>query len=80
MNEVAKKKVVQTELAGEEYELLRKAVEKEGLTIKHGLREAALRWISTQIPVADDPLFKVKPLKTGVKTDSSRLDKDLYGE
>lgn len=77
---MATKKVVQTELVGEEYELLKKAVEKGGLTIKSGLREAVLQWISTRIPVAEDPLFKVQPLKTGVKTDSSRLDEGLYGE
>ena len=28
----------------------------------------------------EDPLFKVKPVKTGAKTDFSNLDRALYGE
>ena len=76
---MVKGKVVQTELEKREYELLQKIVEKKGTTIKSGLREAIQQWISTQIPVKEDPLFKLKPVKTGVKTDSSQLDKLLYG-
>jgi len=72
------KKVVQTELAEEEYRLLRKAVAKKGTTIKRGVREAIRQWIGTQIPVAEDPLFKVEPVRTGVETDASELDKHLY--
>jgi len=79
VNEVAKGKVVQTELEKREYELLQKIVEKKRTTIKSGVREAIQQWISTQIPVKEDPLFKIKPVKTGVKTDSSQLDKLLYG-
>jgi len=75
---MAKGKVVQTELVKREYELLQEVVEKRGLTIKQGLREAVQQWVRTQIPVADDPLFKVKPVKTGMKTNSSKLDKLLY--
>jgi len=78
VNDLGKEKVVQTELVEREYELFRKAVEKKGLTIKQGLREAVQQWVGTQIGVAEDPLFKVKPVKTGVKTDSSKLDKLLY--
>jgi len=76
---LAKKKVVQTELIEQEYELLQKIVEKKGMTIKHGLREAVQQWVRTQIPIMQDPLFKIKPVRTGVKTDSSKLDKPLYG-
>ncbi len=76
---MVKGKVVQTELEKREYELFQKIVEKKGTTIKNGLREAVQQWISTQIPVKEDPLFKVKPMKTCVKTDSSQLDKLLYG-
>jgi len=75
---VAQGKVVQTELVEREYEIFQKVVEKRGLTIKQGLREAVQQWVSIQIGVAEDPLFKVKPVKTGVKTDSSKLDKLLY--
>ena len=73
-------KVVQTELEMKEYEALRRVVEKRGLTIKQGLREAVQQWIATQIPLDEDPLFKVKPVKTGVETDSSNLDRALYRE
>ena len=74
------RKVVQTELEAAEYELLKKTVEKRGISLKKGLREAVNQWVTTQIPVSEDPLFKVKPVKTGVETDSSKLDKTLYGE
>jgi hypothetical protein len=75
-----RKKVVQTELVEQEYQLLQKTAEKRGVTIKHGLREAIQQWISAYTPMSEDPLLKVKPVKTGVKTDSSRLDKLLYEE
>ncbi len=76
---LAEKKVVQTELEVKEYEVLRRVVEKRGLTIKQGLREAIRQWIAMQASLEEDPLFKVKPVKTGVETDSSNLDRSLYG-
>jgi hypothetical protein len=75
---MSKKKVVQTEITEQEYVLFQKSAKKKGLTIKQGLREAIQQWISTQIPLEEDPLFKVKPENTGVKTDSKKLDKLLY--
>lgn len=72
--------MVQTELEEDEYLLLKKAVEKKGMSIKGGLREAVHQWVTTQIPLSEDPLFNVEPVKTGVKTDSSRLDDALYKE
>ena len=77
---MAERKVVQTELEPKEYEMLRRAVKKRGLTIKQGLREAIHQWVATQTPIEEDPIFKVKPVKTGVRTDSSNLDRTLYGE
>ncbi|NQT09456.1 hypothetical protein HQ586_10290 [Candidatus Bathyarchaeota archaeon] len=74
------RKVVQTELEDKEYRLLKEAVDKQGLSIKRGVREAVLQWVSTQIPVSEDPLFSVKPVRTGVETDSSKLDERLYRE
>jgi hypothetical protein len=74
------RKVVQTDLDDHEYMLLKDVVEKRGITLKRGLREAVLQWVSAQIPVAEDPLFKLKPFDTGVRTDSSNLDKHLYRE
>ena len=76
---MTRSKIVQTELVEKVYELFQKAVKKRKITIKQGLRDAIQQWISTQIAVEDDPLFKIKPVKTYVKTDSSKLDKALYG-
>ena len=77
---MVKKKVVQTELVDQEYDLLQRVAAKRGITIKHGLREAVQQWVRTQIPMSEDPLLKVEPIKTGVRTDSSKLDRLLYGE
>ena len=55
-------KVVQTELDEKRYSLLREAVQQG---------------VSSQIPVSEDPLFKVRPVKTGVETDASQLDRRL---
>jgi len=74
------RKVVQTELDEKEYSLLREAVGKRGISLKSGLKEAVQQWVSSQIPVSEDPLFKVRPVKTGVETDASQLDRRLYGE
>jgi len=80
MNDLPKGKIVQTELAEREYEFLLKVAKKKKLTLKQELREAVQYWISTQVAITEDPLFSIEPLETGVKTDSSRLDKALYGE
>lgn len=71
------KKVVQTDLDDNEYRLLKETVEKRGLTIKSALRAAIRQWVRTQIPVTEDPIFKLKPVSTGVRTDSSKLDKHI---
>jgi site-specific recombinase XerC len=80
VNDLANGKAVQTELDEKEYEFLVKAAKKRKLTIKEGVREAVQHWISTQIAVDEDPLFNIEPVNTGVKTNSSKLDKVLYGE
>ncbi len=74
------RKVVQTDLDDNEYNLLKEVVEKRGLTLKKGLREAVRQWVLAQIPVSEDPLFKLAPVKTGVETDASKLDGRLYGD
>ena len=73
-------KVVQTELPEDEYKLLKKTAKEKKLTLKEGVREAVRQWIETQIPLEEDPLFTLRPQKTGVKTDSASLDKALYRE
>jgi hypothetical protein len=77
---VMDQKNVQTELPEEEYRLLVKTAKEKNITIKQGVREAVRQWIETSIPLAEDPLFELKPVKTGVRTDSSKLDEELYGE
>ncbi len=72
-------KVVQTEVNPSEYEILEKIVRKRRMTIKDAVRDAITSWIGLQTPLEEDPLFKVKPTRTGVKTESSRLDDALYG-
>ena len=73
-------KNVQTELPEEEYRMLVKAAKEKNISIKEGVREAVRRSIETGLPFSEDPLFGLKPVKTGVITDSSRLDEELYGE
>lgn len=77
---VMAQKNVQTELPEEEYRLLVKAAKEKNITIKEGVREAVRQWIETSIPLSEDPLFRLKPVQTGVKTDSSKLDDELYKE
>jgi hypothetical protein len=71
-------KVVQTEVDLSEYRMLESIVKKRRITIKEALREAIASWVGLQTPIDQDPIFKVKPAATGVKTDSSRLDDLLH--
>jgi len=71
-------KFVQTEVEPLEYEMLEKILKKKRMTIKEAVREAIVNWIGLQTPISEDPLFKLKPARTGVKTDSSRVDELLY--
>jgi len=72
-------KVVQTEVNEKEYKALEAIAKRRNLTIKSAVRRAIASWIGLQAPVSEDPLLKLKPEKTGVKTDASRLDEVLYG-
>jgi hypothetical protein len=67
-------KVVQTEVDASAHRLLEEIVKKRRMTIKEALREAVASWIGLQTPLEDDWLFEIKPIRTGVKTNSSRLD------
>ncbi|HIH87833.1 TPA: hypothetical protein HA344_01320 [Candidatus Bathyarchaeota archaeon] len=73
-------KVVQTELDEKEYRLLKEVSKKKGLSIKETLRKATVTYIEDQLPLEEDPIFKVKPRGTSVKTNASRLDEQLYRE
>jgi hypothetical protein len=72
-------KVVQTEIDPSEYGILEAIVKKRRLTIKQAVREAIESWVGLQTPLEEDPLFKLKPARTGVRTDSAKLDEALYG-
>ncbi len=71
-------KVVQTEVSPADYEALEKVVKKRRITIKEAVREALTSWVGLQMPLDEDPIFKLRPRRTGVKTDSSKLDGLLY--
>ena len=76
-------KVAQTELNEAEYRLLVQYAEKQGLTLKDALREAARRLVLPDRVDPDDPLFTQPPVapRTGRKERTSEEhDKYLYGE
>jgi len=76
------RKVVQTDLAAEEYRALVKIAEKKGLTIKQALREAALRWTSEEFGIEPkDPIFDIalgrrKAQDWGKGTEEISIDHD----
>ncbi len=72
-------KVVQTELSSGEYSQLKDLTRKKKITLKEAVREAVMEWIRLQTPLEEDPLFQLQP-KEGTPTDSSDLDKTLYGK
>ncbi|MCW4013450.1 MAG: hypothetical protein NWF07_10735 [Candidatus Bathyarchaeota archaeon] len=72
-------KVVQTELSRTEYERLKEVSTRKKISLKEALRQAVEEWIRHQTPIDTDPLFRLEPKDTGVETDSSSLDKELYG-
>lgn len=72
------KKVVQTELGQEEYEVLSAAARREGLTIKEAARRALLEWSMSGIDLKQDPLFRLRPVKFKEKIRSSDIDRFLY--
>lgn len=71
-------KVVQTEVDPSEYAILERIVKRRKMTIKEAVREAITSWVGLQTPLNEDPLFNVKPARTGVKTNASKLDEALY--
>jgi hypothetical protein len=73
-------KVVQTELSRSEYERLKKVSTHKKISLKEALRQAVEEWVRRETPIDTDPLFRLEPKDTGVETDSSSLDKELYGK
>ena len=73
-------KVVQTSLSREEYKALREALAKKGMSIKEGLREAAINVISQELKLdSGDPFLSRKSSKgSGLGDLSDKHDKHLY--
>ncbi len=75
---MAAKKVVQTELGEDEYQVLSSVAKREGLTIKEAARRALLEWSISGVDLKQDPLFRLKPVKFREKIRSSEIDRFLY--
>ncbi len=75
---LASKKVVQTELGQEEYEVLSAVAKREGLTIKEAARRALLEWSVLGLDLKEDSIFQLKPVKFREKIKTSEIDRFLY--
>lgn len=73
-------KNIQTELDDKLYRLLKEAAEARRITLKEGVREAVRSWVTEKTSIENDPFFRLKPMDTGVVTDSSKIEEALYGE
>ncbi len=76
-------KVAQTELNEAEYRLLVHYAEKQGITLKEALREAARRLVLADTVDPEDPIFTRPPVakRTGRRERTSiEHDRLLYGE
>lgn len=82
MSKMDESKVVQTELAIDDYRRLARIAEDEGKSLKQTLREAAEAYIESQEQLdRDSPLFTFHDRVTvpeGERTDASDLDRMLY--
>lgn len=73
------KKVVQTELEAESYNVLKEVVKKKGLSIKEGVRQAVKDWTLRESDMNNDPFFDTSNVIKGRKvTDAARVDETLY--
>jgi len=73
-------KVVQTVVSDELHKKLVEISKKEGKPIKQLVREALEEWITWRSDIIDDSFLNLEPVDFGVKTNSSKLEKILYGE
>ena len=74
------KKVVQTELEVESYNILKEVVKKKGISIKEGLRQAIEDWTLRESNLNIDPFFDTSNVIKGRKvTDGTGIDQTLYG-
>ena len=73
------KKVVQTTLTRDEYDLLTEALSKKGLNIQDGLRKAVLAMVDSNFEIdPNDPFFKTKVAGRGPRDLSGSHDRYLY--
>ncbi len=75
---MAPRKVVQTKLEEDEYEVLSSVAKREGLTIKEAARRALLEWSLSSLELKHDPLFTLKPVKFRERIRASEIDRFLY--
>lgn len=75
---MASRKVVQTELGEDEYEVLSIVAKREGLTIKEAARRALLQWSVSGLDLKEDSIFRLKPVKFREKIKASEIDRFLY--
>jgi hypothetical protein len=74
------RKVVQTELEAESYNILKEVVRKKGMSIKDGVRQAVKDWTLRESDMNDDPFFDTSNVIKGKKvTDAAKIDQTLYG-
>lgn len=72
------KKVVQTVLEPNEYEVLASAAKSRKLTIKEAARRALIEWGEASLDMREDPLFKLKPTSFKLKVRADKIDDFLY--
>lgn len=74
------KKVVQTELEAESYNILKDVVKKKGISIKEGVRQAIKDWTLRESNLNIDPFFDTSNVIKGrMVTDAAGIDQTLYG-
>ena len=73
------KRVIQTEVDLEVYELVLRTAKAKGLTLKAAAREAIRQWATREGDLTWDPLFDPSwGFEGPVKTDASKVNKVLY--
>ena len=73
-----RKKVVQTELEADDYETLQSLAKRKNMTIKEAAREALRMWSASTVDLAEDPLFKLKPVEFKLRVRSDEIETFLY--
>ena len=71
MNERA----VKVKVTDQEHRQLTEMARRNNISPSEAVHEAVKDWIGTQSKFQNDPLFMIKPVDSGIETDSSRLDR-----